>query len=75
MIHHCQAGDDKQNDTAKNKEDCDGIHDTSGLGQRHVDVLANVCNVTKHSYDHINGVQGDATCAGTNDEESDAVHI
>ena len=41
----------------------------------HVDVLANVCDMTKHSDDHINGVQGDATCAGANDEECDAVHI
>ena len=40
-LHHCDAGDDEQNDIAKNKEDWDGIHDNSSLGQMHVDVLDN----------------------------------
>ena len=55
-IYHCDAGDDEQNDIANNKEDCDGIHDNSSLGQMHVDVLANVCDMTEHSDDHIYGV-------------------
>ena len=34
-----------------------------------------MCDMTKYNDDHINGVQGDATCTGANDDECNVVHV